>query len=112
MRVRPCLQTPSPSLNPSVNPSHRLPAPLQCLKFKTSHSLFLNRFEALNLALMQKMANRRPPAAPATVPLAVPAAAIPARQGTPMDVDAPAPAPGAAGAAGGGVKKKKPKKKK
>ncbi|KAI0702690.1 signal recognition particle, SRP9/SRP14 subunit, partial [Earliella scabrosa] len=31
-----------------------------CLKFKTHSSVFLNRFDALNLALMQKMQNRRP----------------------------------------------------
>lgn len=33
---------------------------IQCLKFKTHSSIFLNRFEALNLSLMQKMQNRRP----------------------------------------------------
>jgi len=32
---------------------------LQCLKFKTFSSVFLNRFEALNLSLIQKMQNRR-----------------------------------------------------
>ncbi|RPD52574.1 signal recognition particle, SRP9/SRP14 subunit, partial [Lentinus tigrinus ALCF2SS1-6] len=31
-----------------------------CLKFKTHSSVFLNRFDALNLSLMQKMQNRRP----------------------------------------------------
>ncbi|KAI0668976.1 signal recognition particle, SRP9/SRP14 subunit, partial [Trametes maxima] len=31
-----------------------------CLKFKTHSSVFLNRFDALNLTLMQKMQNRRP----------------------------------------------------
>ncbi|KDQ54678.1 hypothetical protein JAAARDRAFT_104259, partial [Jaapia argillacea MUCL 33604] len=31
-----------------------------CIKFKTHSSVFLNRFEALNLSLMQKMQNRRP----------------------------------------------------
>ncbi|KAJ6542892.1 signal recognition particle, SRP9/SRP14 subunit, partial [Mycena capillaripes] len=38
-----------------------------CIKFKTYSSIFLNRFEALNLSLMEKMQNRRkvePPAAP------------------------------------------------
>lgn len=76
----------------------------QCLKFKTYSSIFLNRFEALNLALMQKMQNKqRPtslPAASTSTPGAIapegiePAVASPAVQG------------------GGGVKKKKPKKKK
>ncbi|KAG1816822.1 signal recognition particle, SRP9/SRP14 subunit, partial [Suillus subaureus] len=31
-----------------------------CIKFKTYSSIFLNRFEALNLSLMQKMQNKRP----------------------------------------------------
>ncbi|TFK47170.1 signal recognition particle, SRP9/SRP14 subunit [Heliocybe sulcata] len=73
-----------------------------CLKFKTYSSIFLNRFEALNLSLMQKMQNRRAESA-----------------GTPMQIDSeptragtPAGAAPVAGAAGGGVKKKKPKKKK
>lgn len=82
-----------------------------CLKFKTSHSVFLNRFEALNLSLMQKMQNRRfRVSAPAVVEAAAPAE----RQGTPMDVDSSAPAAqsGQAAAGGGGAKKKKPKKKK
>ncbi|KAF9516674.1 hypothetical protein BS47DRAFT_1270747, partial [Hydnum rufescens UP504] len=32
-----------------------------CLKFKTYSSIILHRFEALNLSLMQKMQNRKPP---------------------------------------------------
>ncbi|KAJ6458871.1 signal recognition particle, SRP9/SRP14 subunit [Mycena vitilis] len=78
-----------------------------CIKFKTYSSIFLNRFEALNLSLMEKMQNRRkaePPAAPE------PAAAAP------VVADAVASSsvtPSASGApAAGGVKKKKPKKKK
>ncbi|EPQ55719.1 signal recognition particle, SRP9/SRP14 subunit [Gloeophyllum trabeum ATCC 11539] len=75
-----------------------------CLKFKTYSSIFLNRFEALNLSLMQKMQNRRP--APAGTPMQIDTTE-PARGGTPV---AGASAPGTP--AGGGVKKKKPKKKK
>ncbi|KAF8963289.1 signal recognition particle, SRP9/SRP14 subunit, partial [Flammula alnicola] len=30
-----------------------------CLKFKTNSSIFLNRFESLNLSLMQKMQNQK-----------------------------------------------------
>ncbi|KAI0075166.1 signal recognition particle, SRP9/SRP14 subunit [Panus rudis PR-1116 ss-1] len=74
-----------------------------CLKFKTFSSIFLNRFEALNLSLMQKMQNRRPPqpssqAGPATEGGDTPRAITPAQAST--------------AASGGGVKKKKPKKKK
>jgi len=75
-----------------------------CLKFKTYSSIFLNRFEALNLSLMQKMQNRRPSepestamqldAAPSTPNLA--SSTTPSAQGTPS----------------GGVKKKPKKKKK
>jgi len=75
-----------------------------CLKFKTYSSIFLNRFEALNLSLMQKMQNRRPSepestamhvdVAPSTPNLA--SSAAPSAQGTPS----------------GGVKKKPKKKKK
>ena len=79
---------------------------VQCLKFKTHSSVFLNRFDALNLSLMQKMQNRRP--------TQVPAVAVKAE--SPADAARQSPAPGAAptpsGPAGGGVKKKKPKKKK
>ncbi|KIK17148.1 hypothetical protein PISMIDRAFT_685619, partial [Pisolithus microcarpus 441] len=35
-----------------------------CIKFKTYSSIFLNRFESLNLSLMQKMQNRRPDPTP------------------------------------------------
>ncbi|KAL1720453.1 signal recognition particle, SRP9/SRP14 subunit [Schizophyllum commune] len=62
-----------------------------CLKFKTNSSVFLNRFEALNLTLMRKMQNTKPPAA-------TPAPATPAQI--------------TSAAGGGGVKKKKGKKKK
>ncbi|TFK26960.1 signal recognition particle, SRP9/SRP14 subunit, partial [Coprinopsis marcescibilis] len=32
-----------------------------CLKFKTFSSIFLNRFESLNLSLIEKMQNRQRP---------------------------------------------------
>ncbi|KAI0724804.1 signal recognition particle, SRP9/SRP14 subunit [Fomitopsis betulina] len=74
-----------------------------CLKFKTTSSVFLNRFEALNLSLMQKMTNRKPKpqAAPSQIDVS---RAAPERTTTPV--------PSPAGVASGGVKKKKPKKKK
>ncbi|KAI0920286.1 hypothetical protein AcW1_002070 [Taiwanofungus camphoratus] len=78
-----------------------------CLKFKTYSSIFLNRFEALNFSLMQKMQNRQRLQA-STVPSQTEASTTV----TPEPV-LPATTPGTAGAAGGGgVKKKKPKKKK
>ncbi|KZP27894.1 signal recognition particle, SRP9/SRP14 subunit [Athelia psychrophila] len=75
-----------------------------CLKFKTFSSIFLGRFEALNLSLMQKMQNRRPsepeaPSIPVDVSPSAPntgSSAVPSAQGTPA----------------GGVKKKPKKKKK
>ncbi|KAK7447120.1 hypothetical protein VKT23_014332 [Stygiomarasmius scandens] len=77
---------------------------VSCIKFKTYSSIFLNRFEALNLSLMQKMQNTRiaeePTAEAAEVGLSPPDPAAPA-------------APTSSGPASGGVtKKKKPKKKK
>ncbi|KZS95362.1 signal recognition particle, SRP9/SRP14 subunit [Sistotremastrum niveocremeum HHB9708] len=82
-----------------------------CLKYKTHSSIFLNRFEALNLSLMEKMSNRvaRPVSPPET------------RAGTPAEsqpvastAGAPSSATPAAGGsvAAGGVKKKKKGKKK
>ncbi|KAF9810298.1 hypothetical protein IEO21_07026 [Rhodonia placenta] len=75
-----------------------------CIKFKTYSSIYLNRFEALNLSLMQKMQNQRPkPASAPDVKSDQVDAAV--REATPT--------PGTSGVAGGaGVKKKKPKKKK
>ncbi|KAI8992814.1 signal recognition particle, SRP9/SRP14 subunit [Trametes punicea] len=82
-----------------------------CLKFKTHSSVFLNRFDALNLSLMQKMQNRRPTQA-STAPAASVASASTAPQ-TPAEAPpAQATTPTPSGPAGGGVKKKKPKKKK
>ena len=84
----------------------------QCLKFKTHSSVFLNRFDALNLSLMQKMQNRRP--TQASIPHPSSAAQIPASTSA---AQTPAEAPSAttptpSGPAAGGVKKKTPKKRK
>ncbi|KAF7315208.1 MFS general substrate transporter [Mycena indigotica] len=82
-----------------------------CLKFKTSSSVFLNRFEALNLALIQKMQNRRQQ--PTTTSSETPAADTNTTTSTQQPAAAASGAvPTAAGPASGGVKKKKPKKKK
>ncbi|CAL1697723.1 unnamed protein product [Somion occarium] len=72
-----------------------------CLKFKTHSSVFLNRFEALNLSLMQKMQNRRP-----TAPTHAPEASADHPVQASTAPQAPVATPS------GGVKKKKPKKKK
>ncbi|KAF8127701.1 signal recognition particle, SRP9/SRP14 subunit [Boletus edulis] len=78
-----------------------------CIKFKTYSSIFLNRFESLNLSLMQKMQNRRPDPPPSTATpqsFAVGDSSHP-RAASPVPVTQ-------TGTAAGGVKKKKPKKKK
>ncbi|KAI0790175.1 signal recognition particle, SRP9/SRP14 subunit [Irpex lacteus] len=74
-----------------------------CIKFKTHSSVFLNRFESLNLSLMQKMQNRRP--LPADVPSRLKLQLLLKRH--PIT-----PSISAGPATGGGTKKKKPKKKK
>ncbi|KAF7974528.1 hypothetical protein HWV62_13751 [Athelia sp. TMB] len=75
-----------------------------CLKFKTYSSIFLGRFEALNLSLMQKMQNRRPSEPePASIPADV--APAPSNPGSSV-------VPSAPGTPAGGVKKKPKKKKK
>lgn len=71
------------------------------MKFKTYSSVFLNRFEALNLSLMQKMQNRKPVEVSHTPE---PSAAAFAQAATAPKTPVATP--------GGGVKKKKPKKKK
>ncbi|KAJ3489256.1 hypothetical protein NLI96_g2255 [Meripilus lineatus] len=76
-----------------------------CLKFKTYYSIFLNRFEALNLSLMQKMQNRKPPPPQTLAPFADKGESSAARGTSPVPVT-PVSTPG------GGTKKKKPKKKK
>ncbi|KAF8200220.1 signal recognition particle, SRP9/SRP14 subunit [Pholiota molesta] len=84
-----------------------------CLKFKTTSSIFLNRFEALNLSLMQKMQNYKPheeaPPAAATSDLVPPAENDRTTSPAPAQSSSALPT---ASVAGGGVKKKKPKKKK
>lgn len=81
-----------------------------CIKFRTSSSIYLNRFEALNLVLMQKMQNRcadptpPPPAAGLGAELG-PGSATASRAASPMPQTQ-------AGVVGGGTKKKKAKKKK
>ncbi|KAK0477604.1 signal recognition particle, SRP9/SRP14 subunit [Armillaria novae-zelandiae] len=84
-----------------------------CIKFKTYSSIFLNRFEALNLSLMEKMQNRQA--------IAEPTPAQPSSQVVENALQAETAAPPAASlssttpmpsGSGGGVKKKKPKKKK
>jgi signal recognition particle subunit SRP9 len=78
----------------------------QCIKFKTYSSIFLNRFEALNLSLIQKMQNKRP--APIAQTLGAPdntKDADQARAASPLISQSGGPT-------AGGVKKKKPKKKK
>ncbi|ESK89186.1 signal recognition particle 9 kda protein [Moniliophthora roreri MCA 2997] len=76
---------------------------VKCLKFKTYSSIYLNRFEALNLSLMEKMQNRR-----AVEP-----------QSANVDTPRDSPIPGAVSsvavtqaAPAAGVKKKKATKKK
>ncbi|KAI6117170.1 signal recognition particle SRP9 SRP14 subunit [Pisolithus croceorrhizus] len=79
-----------------------------CIKFKTYSSIFLNRFESLNLSLMQKMQNRRPEPTPSPATLKAPQ-----HDGDSTKPRATSPIPPQpAGPASGGVKKKKPKKKK
>ena len=81
----------------------------QCLKFKTHSSIFLNRFDALNLSLMQKMQNRRPTQASTASSTSQALQQNPAQA---QDVPVQPSVPASSGPAGGGVKKKKPKKKK
>ncbi|KAF8624304.1 hypothetical protein AX15_005935 [Amanita polypyramis BW_CC] len=77
-----------------------------CIKFKTYSSIFLNRFEALNMSLMQKMQNKRQKEVPESI--SEPSKAESYRA-TPMLGTTPTAAgPSTSGAA----KKKKPKKKK
>jgi len=87
----------------------------KCIKFKTYSSIFLNRFEALNLSLMQKMQNKRAPPPPtpvaATATSASDAIAKDTAPNTPR-ATTPSVVPTPSGPASGGVKKKKPKKKK
>ena len=91
------------------------------MKYKTHSSIYLNRFEALNLSLMQKMQNRRPPP-PVVTSLSPPNTSSaktgdvpksPAKEVKVEDASqSGTAAPGSGGVQGGGVKKKKGKKKK
>ncbi|TCD64856.1 hypothetical protein EIP91_003560 [Steccherinum ochraceum] len=74
-----------------------------CIKFKTHSSVFLNRFEALNLSLMQKMQNRRP--------ASISAGAGPSGSSEQPVVDVPVVQAPVSTPGGGVKKKKKPKKK-
>lgn len=76
-----------------------------CLKFKTYSSVYLNRFEALNLTLMRKMQNRkRSYPSPSSIPAAGDPGSSVKVEGEPSLPTQPTQ--------GGGVKKKKAKKKK
>jgi signal recognition particle subunit SRP9 len=85
----------------------------KCIKFKTNSSIFLNRFEALNLSLMEKMQNKQKreeplpsaPAAEEVKPTSQNELANSLAAGTLSVVPTQTPIVG-------GVKKKKPKKKK
>ncbi|KAF7344970.1 hypothetical protein MVEN_01659700 [Mycena venus] len=87
---------------PSLSRVHRPQPPgptlaAFALQGSTYSSIFLDRFEALNLLLMDKIQNRRkvePPAAPDPVVAAAASSAKPAAEGAP---------------AAGGVQKKEPK---
>ncbi|KAF8630105.1 hypothetical protein AX17_005501 [Amanita inopinata Kibby_2008] len=77
-----------------------------CIKFKTYSSIFLNRFEALNLSLMQKMQNKRPeePHEPPSEPQKPEMGRASPMPGTTLSQAGPSMS--------GVAKKKKPKKKK
>ncbi|KAE9392777.1 signal recognition particle, SRP9/SRP14 subunit [Gymnopus androsaceus JB14] len=88
---------------------------VSCIKFKTYSSIFLNRFEALNLSLMEKMQNRHavqppPPKAQAQAAEQIDSARNSPAPTTPATISTTVPASGSTNS--GGVKKKKPKKKK
>jgi len=74
-----------------------------CLKFKTYSSVYLNRFDAFNLALMKKMQNRKRPELSSAIPASGDTAAAVKAEGESLPTQP---------VQGGGVKKKKAKKKK
>jgi len=80
-----------------------------CIKFKTHSSIFLNRFESLNLSLMQKMQNQRRQHSLTTPDVPLPTETD--RANSPLPTQASKVISSTAPATGG-VKKKKPKKKK
>ncbi|KAL0565747.1 hypothetical protein V5O48_016275 [Marasmius crinis-equi] len=77
-----------------------------CLKFKTYSSIYLNRFEALNLSLMEKMQNRRVVEPTPVEPSINTSRDNAAAGGTSTAIPTPSTS------TAGGVKKKKPAKKK
>ena len=101
--VRPFLALSSYTFIRSEHDLTRIPD-IQCLKFKTYSSVYLNRFEALNLTLMKKMQNRkRPDPSTSSIPATGDTAAATKVEGESLPTQP---------AQGGGVKKKKAKKKK
>jgi len=83
-----------------------------CLKYKTHSSIFLNRFEALNLNLMRKMQNKKVTLAPVETAQPAPMEGVVGGQAAASSAQAGSSVVPASGPAGGGVKKKKGKKKK
>ncbi|KAJ4490472.1 signal recognition particle, SRP9/SRP14 subunit [Lentinula aciculospora] len=81
---------------------------VSCIKFKTYSSIYLNRFEALNLSLMEKMQNRRVVQLPSQPSEPV----DPIARNIPAPTSSVTPTTTASGPTSGGVKKKKAKKKK
>ncbi|KAF9522611.1 signal recognition particle, SRP9/SRP14 subunit [Crepidotus variabilis] len=84
-----------------------------CIKFKTNSSIFLNRFEALNLSLMQKMQNQRRKEEPlALKPVDVLSSTLDVdRANSPLPAQSSSVVPTQV-PSNAGVKKKKAKKKK
>ncbi|KAJ3817468.1 hypothetical protein F5880DRAFT_1706047 [Lentinula raphanica] len=81
----------------------------KCIKFKTYSSIFLNRFEALNFSLMEKMQNR---VVPPTPPQPAEPIASTAARNSPVPTANVGTTLASSGTTSGGVKKKKTKKKK
>ncbi|KAJ3756844.1 signal recognition particle, SRP9/SRP14 subunit [Lentinula raphanica] len=82
---------------------------VSCIKFKTYSSIFLNRFEALNFSLMEKMQNR---VVPPTPPQPAEPIASTAARNSPVPTANVGTTLASSGTTSGGVKKKKTKKKK
>ncbi|KAF8331998.1 signal recognition particle, SRP9/SRP14 subunit [Cantharellus anzutake] len=79
----------------------------QCIKYKTKSSSVVNRFEALNLSLMRKMQNRKPPAL-----VQIPAPSAPSPVPTAPTVPPVAAASSAGESAAASASKKKKSKRK
>ncbi|KAF8507691.1 signal recognition particle, SRP9/SRP14 subunit [Hysterangium stoloniferum] len=82
-----------------------------CIKYKTHSSIFLNRFETLNLSLMRKMQNWKPASTPAEDHVTVASEGLPSASVPNISLSGGSGITGSSPAAGG-VKKKKGKKKK